>query len=85
MSTIYRLFDLDYSIYVISDNVVELPVDQTEVFSKVMLDILLPKMGLNAISIEEACKYWNDLRIVSCVHVLSVEFDTWARPDVDCL
>jgi hypothetical protein len=54
MSTIYRLFDLDYNIYVISDNVVELPVDQTAAFSKVMLDTLLPKMSLKAISLDEA-------------------------------
>ena len=29
MYTIYRLFDLDYHVYVIRDNVLDLPVDQT--------------------------------------------------------
>ncbi|KAI9931095.1 hypothetical protein ASPWEDRAFT_47614 [Aspergillus wentii DTO 134E9] len=54
MSTIYRLFDLDYDIFVIRDNVVELPVDQTDAFSNVMLDMLLPKMGLKVVSLDEA-------------------------------
>ncbi|KAE8377130.1 cysteine hydrolase family protein [Aspergillus bertholletiae] len=54
MSTIYRLFDLDYNIYVIGDNVLELPVEQTAVFSEVMLDTLLPKMSLKVISLKEA-------------------------------
>ena len=54
MSTIYRLFDLDYNIYVISDNVLELPVDQTQDVSKVMFDILFPKMNIKVISMEEA-------------------------------
>ncbi|KAJ3544897.1 hypothetical protein NM208_g2785 [Fusarium decemcellulare] len=54
MSTIYRLFDLDYTIYVIFDNVVELPVQHHAEFSKVMLDSLLLKMNIRVISIEEA-------------------------------
>ncbi|EED19329.1 cysteine hydrolase family protein [Talaromyces stipitatus ATCC 10500] len=54
MSTIYRLFDLDYEVYVIRDNVLELPVDQTESVAKVMLDILLPKMGFHVITLAEA-------------------------------
>lgn len=54
MSTIYRLFDLDYMIYVIRDNVLELPVNQTAEFTHVMLDMLLPKMGLKVISLGEA-------------------------------
>lgn len=54
MSTIYRLFDLDYEVYVIRDNVLELPVDQTESVANVMLDILLPKMGLHVITLAEA-------------------------------
>jgi hypothetical protein len=56
MSTVYRLFDLDYNIFVISDGVLELPVDQTEDFSRVMLDMLLPKMNVKCISLEEALK-----------------------------
>ncbi|PYH92667.1 cysteine hydrolase family protein [Aspergillus ellipticus CBS 707.79] len=56
MSTIYRLFDLDFNVYVIKDNAIELPVDQTEKVSQVMLDVLLPKMGLSVISLDEALK-----------------------------
>ncbi|KNG90128.1 hypothetical protein ANOM_002108 [Aspergillus nomiae NRRL 13137] len=51
MSTTYQLFDLDYNIYVIRDDVVELPVDA---FSEVMLGMLLPKMNLKVISLDEA-------------------------------
>lgn len=54
MSIVYRLFDLDYMIYVIRDNVLELPVNQTAEFTYVMLDMLLPKMGLKVISLGEA-------------------------------
>ncbi|PYI34550.1 cysteine hydrolase family protein [Aspergillus indologenus CBS 114.80] len=54
IATVYRLFDLDYDVYVIRDNVLELPVDQTAAFSSVMLDMLLPKMGLKVISLDEA-------------------------------
>ncbi|UKZ74967.1 hypothetical protein TrVFT333_002637 [Trichoderma virens FT-333] len=54
MSTVYRLFDLDYNIYVISDNVLELPVSQHEQFSAVLLDSLMPKMNLKVITLEEA-------------------------------
>lgn len=56
MATVYRLFDLDYEIYVIRDNVMELPVDQTEIVANVMLDILLPKMELHAITLAEALR-----------------------------
>lgn len=54
MSTIYRLFDLDFKVYVIRENVVELPPDQNEAFSAVMLDSLIPKMNLHVISLHEA-------------------------------
>lgn len=54
MSTVYRLFDLDYNIYVISDNVLEMPVQHHEKFSAVMLDYLMPKMNLKVITLEEA-------------------------------
>ncbi|OJJ99157.1 hypothetical protein ASPACDRAFT_60963 [Aspergillus aculeatus ATCC 16872] len=54
MATVYRLFDLDYDVYVIRDNVLELPVDQTAAFSSITLDMLLPKMGLKVISLVEA-------------------------------
>ncbi len=50
MSTVYRLFDLDYNVYVISDNVVELPLQR----SKALLDMVLPKMNLTAILVDDA-------------------------------
>ncbi|KAI1406861.1 cysteine hydrolase family protein [Hypoxylon sp. FL1857] len=56
MSTVYHLFDLDYHIYVISDNVLELPTDHHENYSKVMLENLLPKMNLKVISLDEALR-----------------------------
>ncbi len=56
MSTVYRLFDLDYKIYVISDNVLELPVQQTAEFSRAMLSTVLPKMNLQVISVEQALR-----------------------------
>ncbi|KAJ5223822.1 hypothetical protein N7468_008364 [Penicillium chermesinum] len=54
MSTVYRLFDLDFRVFVITDNVIELPVGQTAGFSKVICEMLLPKMNLKAISLDEA-------------------------------
>jgi hypothetical protein len=55
MSTIYRLFDLDYNIFVISDNVMELPgADNLADVSNVMLSALLKRMKLTEISVEEA-------------------------------
>lgn len=54
MATVYRLFDLDFDVYVIRDNVLELPVNQTAAISNVMLDIILPKMGYKVISLDEA-------------------------------
>ncbi|KAF4447180.1 hypothetical protein F53441_9227 [Fusarium austroafricanum] len=54
LSTIYHLADLDYKIYVISDNVLELPVDHTEEYSKVILGSLVGKLNLRAITIEES-------------------------------
>lgn len=54
MATVYRLFDLDFNIYVIRDNVVEVPVDQDKEFSKVLLETLIPKMNLRVISLDEA-------------------------------
>ncbi|KAI1848810.1 hypothetical protein JX265_001140 [Neoarthrinium moseri] len=54
MSTVYRLLELDYNIYVISDNILELPTNQTGEVSRVMLDILFPKLNARVISIDEA-------------------------------
>ncbi|KAI0839386.1 cysteine hydrolase family protein [Hypoxylon sp. FL0890] len=56
MSTVYRLFDLDYHICVISDNVLELPIDHHENYARVILDTLLPKMNLKVISLDEALR-----------------------------
>ncbi|KAK5991579.1 hypothetical protein PT974_09864 [Cladobotryum mycophilum] len=53
MSTIYRLFDLDYRIFVISDNVVELPLSQHEDVVRILLDTLIPKMNLRTVSLDE--------------------------------
>ncbi|KAL4756243.1 Isochorismatase-like protein [Aspergillus foveolatus] len=54
LATVYTLFDLDYNVYVIRDNVLELPVEQTGEVAHVMMDILLPKVALSVISLEEA-------------------------------
>ncbi|RKL02092.1 hypothetical protein BFJ70_g17372 [Fusarium oxysporum] len=54
MSTIYHLADLDYEIYVISDNVVELPVNDTDQYSKIMLGSLLGKMNVQVITLDES-------------------------------
>ncbi|PHH90641.1 hypothetical protein CDD83_3046 [Cordyceps sp. RAO-2017] len=54
MSTIYRLFDLDYNIYVIYDNVLELPVDDHSEAFKVVLETVLSKMNLTMLSVQEA-------------------------------
>lgn len=54
MATVYRLFELDYSIYVIADNVLDLPLDQNKAFSKVMLETLFPIMNFGVISLAEA-------------------------------
>ena len=55
MATVYRLFDLDFNIFVIRDNVVELPVDQQDKeFSKVLLEAIIPRMNLRVISLDEA-------------------------------
>ncbi|KAK6504782.1 hypothetical protein TWF481_006721 [Arthrobotrys musiformis] len=54
MSTIYHLIDLDYKIYVISDNVLELPATETASYSKFLLRSLLAKMHVDVITLEEA-------------------------------
>lgn len=56
MATVYRLFDLNHNIYVIADNVLELPVDQNEAFSEVTLETLLPETKVGVISLVEALK-----------------------------
>jgi hypothetical protein len=61
MATIYRLVDLDYNIFVIADNVLDLPLDQNEAFSKVMLETLLPKMNVGVISLARALKALDEI------------------------
>ncbi|KAL4874432.1 Isochorismatase-like protein [Aspergillus karnatakaensis] len=56
LATVYRLFDLDYDIYLIRDNVLELPVEKHKVVSEPILNMLLPKMGVKVISLEEALR-----------------------------
>lgn len=56
MSTIYRLFDLDYNIFVIEDNVLEIPADETDEFKRVLFQKLLPKMNLRVISLDKALR-----------------------------
>ena len=56
MSTVYRLAELDYKIYVIADNVMELPAEDTSEVSRITLGTVLPKMNVNVISIEQALK-----------------------------
>ncbi|KAJ0422943.1 Isochorismatase-like protein [Aspergillus carlsbadensis] len=38
MATVYRLFDLDFDVYVIRNNVLDIPVEGTEPVSRVILD-----------------------------------------------
>ncbi|KAI5458926.1 Isochorismatase-like protein [Mariannaea sp. PMI_226] len=54
MSTVYRLFDLDYKIYVIWDNVLELPGGEEESTIRASLGVILEKMLVKKISITEA-------------------------------
>ncbi|KAJ5924075.1 cysteine hydrolase family protein [Penicillium verhagenii] len=54
MSTIYRLFDLDYNIFVIADSVLELPPSQHNEISRVILGTLLPKMNIEVITLGQA-------------------------------
>lgn len=54
MSTLYHLFDLDYKVCVILDNVMELPGGAP--VSKESLVALLEKMHFRAISLEEALR-----------------------------
>lgn len=62
-STIYRLFDLDYNIFVIRDNVVELPVDQTAEITRVMLDAVVPKCTRKQSLLRRRCRHWDDPRL----------------------
>lgn len=56
MSTFYHLFDLDYNIYVIEDNVLELSPSYNQEFKVLYLQKLLPKMNLQAMSLDTALR-----------------------------
>jgi hypothetical protein len=45
MATVYRLFDLDFDVYVLQDTVIDILSGDTEASSRVMLDVLLAKIG----------------------------------------
>ncbi|KAM0215183.1 hypothetical protein ACHAQD_008511 [Fusarium lateritium] len=59
MSTIYRLLDLDYKIFVISDNVLELPTSHHAEYSSIVLGSLLEKVNVKVISLETALQALN--------------------------
>jgi len=53
LTTAIRLFDLDYNVYVISDNVIETPPDNG--IHETILQNILPKFtGTNIISLQQA-------------------------------
>ncbi|KAB8259930.1 Isochorismatase-like protein [Aspergillus pseudonomiae] len=79
ISTIYRLFDLDYNIYVIKDSVVELPVDETAVSSEVMLGMLLPKMNLKVISLDVALQALENSQDSILASIISILITAQAR------
>ncbi|KAF3225006.1 hypothetical protein TWF192_007291 [Orbilia oligospora] len=56
VSTIYHLIDLDYKIYLISDNLIELPATETAKYLNFLLGNLLPKIHVEIISLEEALR-----------------------------
>ncbi|KAF0317816.1 hypothetical protein K4K61_010177 [Colletotrichum sp. SAR11_59] len=56
MSTVYRLFDLDYDIYVISDNVMEFPADGSAELRRHLLRTQLKNMNVGVITLNEALK-----------------------------
>ncbi len=55
LSTAYRLFDLNYRVYVISDNVIETAPDNG--IHKAILEGIIPKLGgANVISLQQAIR-----------------------------
>ncbi|KAF4809140.1 hypothetical protein CGCSCA5_v011695 [Colletotrichum siamense] len=56
MSTVYRLFDLDYNIYVISDNVKEFPGDGSAELRECLLRTQLKNMNVGVITLNEALR-----------------------------
>ena len=64
MYTIYRLFDLDYHVYVVRDNVLGLPVDQTAAVSNVMLDCFYPRWASGSFLLMRLFRCWSILDVV---------------------
>ncbi|KAF5525743.1 hypothetical protein CGCA056_v003914 [Colletotrichum aenigma] len=56
MSTVYRLFDLDYNIYVISDNVMEFPGEGSAERRECLLTTQLKNMNTAVITLNEALR-----------------------------
>lgn len=52
LSTAYRLFDLNYNVFVISDNVIESAPDNG--INKAILEGIIPKLPANVISLQQA-------------------------------
>lgn len=53
MTTAIRLYDLDYNVYIISDNVIETPPDNG--INTSILEEIFPKfVGMQVISLEQA-------------------------------
>jgi len=53
MNTAYRLFDLNYNVYVISNNSIETPSDYPGIDAAIKQGIL-PKLPANVITVEQA-------------------------------
>lgn len=54
LSTVYHLLDLDYSLYVIMDNVLDLPIDGESNLSKEAFGAILQKLNVEAVSLTSA-------------------------------
>lgn len=53
MSTAYRLFDLNYNVYVIADNVIETPPEGDDVNNAILTGVI-PKLPANVITLKQA-------------------------------
>ncbi|KAK3707497.1 hypothetical protein LTR37_012139 [Vermiconidia calcicola] len=53
LSTAYRLFDLDYNVYVIANNTIESPPNDPDINANI-LEGILPKLPVDVITIEQA-------------------------------
>ncbi|TKA63400.1 hypothetical protein B0A49_08586, partial [Cryomyces minteri] len=53
LSTVYRLFDLDYKVYVIANNTIETPSDAPGI-NAAILEGVIPKLPASVITIEQA-------------------------------